>query len=134
MCKWGTSKEIWVKVPADQSCTGKEEWTLKGIDACISNLVDALQKGGINMRSCCCGHNKGFGDIHLLDGRILLILNKEDGRTYYVRREKFLWRLFSYFLRAYYYKKIGWRINLWRLRKNQKGGVLWLRMKEKEVV
>jgi len=73
MCKWGTEKRVKVKVPADLSSTGKEKWRDYPIDACIADIVEALQKGGIDMRSSCCGHNKIFGHIELQDGRELMI-------------------------------------------------------------
>lgn len=66
-----------VKIAADLSCTGKERWKDIGIDRCIALLVSALQNGGIDMRGSCCGHGKRRGEIHLQDGRILLVLNKE---------------------------------------------------------
>lgn len=73
MCKWGTSIIVWVKIPADLSCTGKEKWRDFKIDSCIASLVKALQKGGIDMRSSCCGHERAFGSIELQDGRTLFI-------------------------------------------------------------
>jgi hypothetical protein len=41
--------------------------------------VEALQQGGVDMRSSCCGHGKTFGNIQLQDGRVLLILIPEEG-------------------------------------------------------
>lgn len=73
MCKHGTVKEVRVKIPADMSHTGKEYWKMVGIDACIADIVDALQKGGIDMRGCCCGHGAYIGTILLQDGRTLRI-------------------------------------------------------------
>jgi len=46
MCKWGTWIPVRVKVPADLSCTGKDAWREKNIDACIADLVGALQAAG----------------------------------------------------------------------------------------
>ena len=80
MCKWGNYKLIKVKIPSDLSSTGKSKWKKMQIDSCISDIVEVLQKGGIDMRGCCCGHNKGFGDIHLQDDRALVIV---PGRWYY---------------------------------------------------
>lgn len=115
MCKWGTTEKVLVKIPADLSNTGKEEWRKMGIDKCIAPLVRALQKGGIDMNTSCCGHGGNLGDIHLQDGRILLIANRpysySNSRTRYflkvafenwtystkirlrVRRNNFLWKL-----------------------------------------
>jgi hypothetical protein len=61
-----------VKISADLSSTGKEKWKDCHIDTCIAPLVKALQKGGINMRGSCCGHNRGLGEIRLQDGRVLI--------------------------------------------------------------
>ncbi len=62
-----------VLIPADLSHTGRERWDKKPIDKCIANIVVALQKAGINMRSSCCGHGRGDGEILLQDGRVLTI-------------------------------------------------------------
>ena len=75
-----------VKIPADLSCTGRSHWKKAQIDRCIAPIVSALQEGGIDMRGSCCGHGKMDGDIHLQDGRILII--KEDGDKYYNERRK----------------------------------------------
>lgn len=69
------------------SCTGVSKKRYMKIDSCIALLVKALQKGNIDMRGCCCGHNKSFGDIHLQDGRILIIL---DSNWYYKKGNGFL--------------------------------------------
>ncbi|MCK4760213.1 MAG: hypothetical protein KAT69_09185 [Candidatus Aminicenantes bacterium] len=45
------------------------------IDKCIAPIVEALQKGGIDMRGSCCGHGKGPGRIDLQDGRTIQISN-----------------------------------------------------------
>ncbi len=78
MCKWGTWKEVLVKIPADLSCDGKERRKYVKIDACIAPIVKALQRGGIDMRDSCCGHGKYFrGRIDLQDGRVLWIQNQK---------------------------------------------------------
>ena len=71
MCEWGTDKTVRVKIPADLSHTGEAYWKDVGIDACISDIVEALQVGGIDMRSSCCGHGKRPAEITLQDGRRL---------------------------------------------------------------
>lgn len=81
MCKWGSDVLVRVKIPADLACEGVGKWKEMGIDACIAPLVKALQAGGIDMRGSCCGHGRGDGNIHLQDGRILII--KQDGDGYY---------------------------------------------------
>ena len=62
-----------VKIAADLSHTGKESWKDTKIDSCISDIVSALQSGGIDMRASCCGHGKTSGSILLQDGRKLII-------------------------------------------------------------
>jgi hypothetical protein len=73
MCAHGTDVLVLVKVPADLSHTGVEQWREFGIDACIAPIVAALQAGGIDMRASCCGHGAGPGRIDLADGRVLRI-------------------------------------------------------------
>lgn len=95
MCKHGEIEKVRVKIPADLSCTGKARFKFAKIDKCIAPIVRALQKAGIDMRGSCCGHEMGVGDIHLQDGRILLILGKEYegiycGRDLNYRLSKFL--------------------------------------------
>jgi hypothetical protein len=76
MCKYGGHKLVKVKIPADLSRTGKERWKLAKVDMCIAPIVKALQEGGIDMRSSCCGHCKGDGEILLHDGTVLIIKKK----------------------------------------------------------
>ena len=78
MCKWGTYKKVKVKIPANLSYTSKERWKFANIDSCIANIVSALQKGGINMRASCCGHNKRPSNIVLEDGREIFIVRDYD--------------------------------------------------------
>ncbi len=85
MCKRGIHKMIRVKIPADLSCTSKDRFRKMPIDACIAPIVDVLQKGGIDMRGSCCGHGIGVGDIHLQDGRLLLILTEKMGDEFRVK-------------------------------------------------
>ena len=82
MCEQGTVTPVRVKIPADLACSGKEHWKEAQIDSCIASLVDALQRGGIDMRGSCCGHGKTFGTIDLQDGRMLLILSREHALRY----------------------------------------------------
>ena len=72
-------------IPADLSCDGKEKIKPIKIDACIAGIVQALHRGNINMRGSCCGHGKADGDIHLQDGRLLII--KREGEKYLVDKE-----------------------------------------------
>ena len=113
MCEWGIWKEVRVKIPAELSATGEECWKLKAIDACLSDLVIALQQGGIDMRYSCCSHGLGFGCIALEDGRLLVITD-----------ESFIQGTFGWGLRALFY---GIRMNAhslvhhlkWYLRRSQ---------------
>ena len=73
MCEWGTWEIVQVKIPADHSSMGKEKWKMIQVDACLASIVRALQRGGIDMRSSCCGHGKEPGHIDLQDGRRLII-------------------------------------------------------------
>lgn len=75
MCEWGNTRPVMVKIPEDLSCTGFSKFKYEDIDECIAPIVEALQKGAIDMRGSCCGHGKGTGDIHLQDGRVLIIVD-----------------------------------------------------------
>lgn len=74
MCEHGDTIPVIVYIPADLSCNGKRKLKKAKIDRCIAPIVDALQRGGIDMRGSCCGHNKSEGFISLEDGRYLLIM------------------------------------------------------------
>lgn len=78
MCEWGTTTPVIVKIPASLSHTGKDRWAWKEIDSCIADIVEALERAGIDMQGSCCGHGKGFGDIILRDGRFLTICERAD--------------------------------------------------------
>ena len=80
MCKDGTWTEVWVKIPAELCCDGIEKMKFAKIDSCIAPIVDALQRGGIDMTGSCCGHGRKDGNIALKDGRVLVI--KENGQEY----------------------------------------------------
>jgi len=73
VCKWGTDEEVRVFIPADLSYTGKARFDVKKIDKCIAPIVRALNEAGIYTVTSCCGHGKGDGNIHLYDGRELII-------------------------------------------------------------
>lgn len=83
-CPCQRTKIVRVKIPADLSCSGKTKWKKVGIDACVASIVRALQRAGIDMRGSCCGHGKRPGDIHLQDGRVLIIRN--DAEKFYSSR------------------------------------------------
>lgn len=88
MCEHGHVRGVQVFVPEDLSCTGFARFKFAQVDECIAPIVQALQQAGINMRGSCCGHGKDEGDIHLQDGRVLLILSKEVGDAYMKYRTK----------------------------------------------
>jgi hypothetical protein len=73
VCEWGTTTPVAVLIPADLHHTGEAHVRVVGIDSCIAPIVRALQGAGINMRSSCCGHGKGPGEIVLADGRRLVL-------------------------------------------------------------
>lgn len=83
MCAPGNTELVHVLIPTDLSFNGKTRWDLKAIDLCIAPLVRALSESGIHMRGSCCGHGEGEGDIHLQDGRALIILPPEYADRYY---------------------------------------------------
>jgi hypothetical protein len=66
------TKIVRVRIPADLSCTTKARWKKVAIDDCIADIVEALQKAGINMRGSCCGHGRYPGWIHLENEMVLL--------------------------------------------------------------
>lgn len=78
MCRWGDNEVVRVKIAADLSHTERARWADKAIDCCIAPLVRALQRGGVDMRSSCCGHGRGPGEILLADGT-KLVLREELG-------------------------------------------------------
>ena len=49
------------------------------IDYCIADIVAALNAANIITTASCCGHKKQPGDIHLEDGRILIIAFNKTG-------------------------------------------------------
>ena len=57
---------------ASLSHTKKEYRRVWSIDACIADIVGALDKAGIKMRHSCCGHGEN-GDIILEDRRKIVI-------------------------------------------------------------
>lgn len=44
-----------------------------GIDPCILTIIEALNQGGVETVSSCCGHGRRPGNIVLRDGREILI-------------------------------------------------------------
>lgn len=62
-----------VKVPAELSHTA-ERIATKGIDACVADIIKALNNSGIDTLGCCCGHGRIPGSILLADGRELSVI------------------------------------------------------------
>lgn len=45
------------------------------VDACMADIILALNNGGISTYGCCCGHGKQRGYVALTDGRALVIFD-----------------------------------------------------------
>lgn len=71
MCKYGDTVDVEVLVCGEVSYSGADERKVKPIDRCISDVVRALDAGGVAMLGSCCGHGRGhgWGQIMLRDGR-----------------------------------------------------------------
>ena len=61
MCNWGSTRTVRLRIQKDLSYTGEERWANKGIDSCISGIVEALQAAGLDMKGSCCGHGAADG-------------------------------------------------------------------------
>ena len=79
MCEWGDTVPLVVTVCSEDSHTGKERLATKHVDRCISDIVRALNAGGVPTRSCCCGHGQADGSIVLQDGRELILYTSNPG-------------------------------------------------------
>ena len=81
MCKWNTTKQLEVTIPARLSRTKKERQKIVDVDSCIYDIVETLNKNGFLTDACCCGHGNRPGSIILADGRELIIAKDyEEGR------------------------------------------------------
>ena len=69
MCEWNTNKVVRLCKPLLVS--GRTEIA---VDACLADIVQALNDASIETTGCCCGHGKGDGEIMLKDGRIIRII------------------------------------------------------------
>lgn len=78
MCKWGTTEDVDVLITPELSYTGEARRAVKAIDACIADIVKALDAAGIAMCSSCCGHGQYEGSIELADGRTLVIKQADE--------------------------------------------------------
>lgn len=68
MCEHGTYKEVLVKTYPDNI------YKYKKVDSCIADIVDALNRYGLETTTSCCGHGSGESSILLEDGRQLFIV------------------------------------------------------------
>ena len=67
-----------VTILARLSHDGQQRQAIKGVDACIANIVRALNDGGVTTTSSCCGHGRNDGSILLADGREIIV-RSDDG-------------------------------------------------------
>jgi len=67
-----------VTILAHLSHDGQERKAIKGVDACIAEIVHALNAGGVITTSSCCGHGKTDGSILLADGRELRLAARQE--------------------------------------------------------
>lgn len=81
MCKWGTTVEMEVTIPAHLSHTGEERKKVIGVDACIAPIVVALNAGGITTVASCCGHGHLPGNVILADDTWLTLLTREQAQA-----------------------------------------------------
>ena len=115
MCQDRGVKKVKVKIATDLNDNGKEHWRDEGIDKCIAPIVKALQEGGIDMRTSCCGHGRPLGEIRLQDGRILLIDPKGEWATHRYRLLLHaMWIHFIYPKKVYL--RVKWMNFTWRLK------------------
>lgn len=74
MCKWGTNAEVYCPLGFNGQNPHRKNIP---VDACIANLVQALNAGNRYTISSCCGHGKGDGLIELSDGTDLIIRRRD---------------------------------------------------------
>ena len=70
MCKWG--EQVIISIPTKKNPHGG---TRISIDRCMTDLIHALNDGGMFTVASCCGHEKMPGNIILEDGRELFIVS-----------------------------------------------------------
>lgn len=76
MCEHNDVIYLRVPIPANLSHTGEFRWDYKPVDACISDIVNALNLDNVFTSASCCGHGERPGEIILHDGRKILIHQK----------------------------------------------------------
>jgi hypothetical protein len=78
MCSHGDTVDVAVTIDWSLSFEGVSVVKNKPIDRCIAPIVAALEAAGIYMYSSCCGHYQSDGEILLVDGRVLRIIDPKD--------------------------------------------------------
>lgn len=74
MCEHGTNRTLLLPTPDHTDPDGlRFKLRLWPVDACIADIVQALNAGGVTTLGACCGHGQGAGVIDLADGRVLVI-------------------------------------------------------------
>lgn len=82
MCKHGTDIEISVPVERDPRGKNGFKWKVKGVDACMAQLVSMLNRDGFYTKGCCCGHGKYPGSILFWDHKELKLTSKLKWRVW----------------------------------------------------
>jgi len=54
---------------------------VEGIDFCVADIVAALNAGGVETSTSCCGHEVMPGHVMLKDGRELIIVKNAEERN-----------------------------------------------------
>ena len=73
MCKYGTTTNVAVTIPAELSFNNYPRKVIKPIDSCIASIVKGLEDNKVFMSGSCCGHGKNDGIILLQDNRTIII-------------------------------------------------------------
>jgi hypothetical protein len=73
VCKHGDTIPLQLTVPAHLSHTGKSFVKTCNVDRCVAPIIKALNDGGVLTDGHCCGHEKMWGSISLVDGRWLIV-------------------------------------------------------------
>ena len=65
-----TKKSIWEQIAGNEKVPSLIAGgvILASAPTILRLIFEALQKGAVDMRGSCCGHDKIFGDIHLQAG------------------------------------------------------------------
>lgn len=80
MCQHGTERTLLLPTRDLDDPNGlRFRLRLWPVDACIADLVQALNASGVTTLGSCCGHGTQPGTILLADGRVLVITTREAG-------------------------------------------------------